>query len=606
MDNEAATAYARAIVTQNSCHLFAIAFLYWDHLITLDAEIRYLWRRPKSSGAFLFFGVRYGALLGNIPVTVFSFVNLSPPGFARSLRFTLPQLIISRCLLYGLMHEIFQVSIQVLVSAIMVQRMYALYSGDKRILWSLIATMTLLMVIILWLVQNEHSYFMVPVLSGCHPTMPRESSYHMAGAWGALFVFDTIIFALTIFNAYATRRKMGLGAHTDTGTCMPMHALIIRDGAMYFAAMALANLANITTFVIAGSLPLIPGTLATFATCISATMASRLVLNIHKQVDVNKGDDGDAEGNVPGRNLSIPGLRIHDYLHLLSISPLYWDYLITLDSEVGIVWKRARSASACWFFLVRYAGLVGNLPVTVFTFYTIPVKWFARLHFDAPREKLKSFPQLIVSIVMLIRIHALYGRNLRFLAGFLAMSLPLLAVIVWSVQSQGQRSDTVLGFPGCHTSSPQPSNYHLAAAWEGLFAYDCLVFGLTVFKTFSTWRRTGSEADHLPIHTLILRDGALYFAAMAMANLGNIITFYPILSGSLSTFASCMSVTLMARLMLNLHKTSEAGAHIDFDWNSAVVFDDRRVYSDVVFASECDAEPPADIDPETQRSYVPP
>ncbi|KAJ7466812.1 hypothetical protein B0H11DRAFT_2047772 [Mycena galericulata] len=292
-------------------------------------------------------------------------------------------------------------------------------------------------------------------------------------------------------------------------------------------------------------------------------------------------------------------IRIHDYLHLLSISPLYWDYLITLDSEVGIVWKRAWSASACWFFLVRYAGLVGNLPVTVFTFYTIPVKAFHTGH-----QIVLVGTQLIVSIVMLIRIHALYGRNLRFLAGFLAMSLPLLAVIVWSVQSQGQRSDTVLGFPGCHTSSPQPRCIlDLAAAWEGLFAYDCLVFGLTVFKTFSTWRRTGSEADHLPIHTLILRDG---LSAMAMANLGNIITFYPILSGSLSTFASCMSVTLMARLMLNLHKTSEAGAHIDFDWNSAVVFDDRRVYSDVVFASECDAEPPADIDPETQRSYVPP
>lgn len=34
------------------------------------------------------------------------------------------------------------------------------------------------------------------------------------------------------------------------------------------------------------------------------------------------------------------------------------------------------------------------------------------------------------------------------------------------------------------------------------------MFGLTVFKTYSTCRGTGSEARHLPIHTLILRDGA--------------------------------------------------------------------------------------------------
>lgn len=43
-----------------------------------DTEVQYLWPCPKSSGAFLFFAVRYGALLGNIPLTVFSFVSLSP------------------------------------------------------------------------------------------------------------------------------------------------------------------------------------------------------------------------------------------------------------------------------------------------------------------------------------------------------------------------------------------------------------------------------------------------------------------------------------------------------------------------------------------------
>ncbi|KAJ7466814.1 hypothetical protein B0H11DRAFT_1921704 [Mycena galericulata] len=272
------------------------AFLYWDHLITLDAEIRYLWRRPKSSGAFLFFGVRYGALLGNIPVTVFSFVNLSPPSASKCSFPVHDYIDFTFC---RPSHSLR------LAQAIMVQRMYALYSGDKRILWSLIATMTLLMVIILWLVQNEHSYFMVPVLSGCHPTMPRESC-------GSTEQYPPPTDRTADGHCFRYGGRVGRTLRIRYDHIRANDIQRVRDaaedgfGCAYgHGAMALANLANITTFV---SLPLIPGTLATFATCISATMASRLVLNIHKQVDVNKGDDGDAEGNVPGRNLSIPGL----------------------------------------------------------------------------------------------------------------------------------------------------------------------------------------------------------------------------------------------------------------------------------------------------------
>ncbi|KAJ7751503.1 hypothetical protein DFH07DRAFT_941624 [Mycena maculata] len=297
-------------------------------------------------------------------------------------------------------------------------------------------------------------------------------------------------------------------------------------------------------------------------------------------------------------------LYVHDWLHLLGISLMYWDFLVTLDDEINFLWKRACSARAYWFFAVRYSGLAGNIPVTVFTFYTIPAKRCYVYH--AGHQVVLVGTQIIVSIVMLVRIHALYGRNIRLLVSLIIISLPLLAVIFWSVT--GQQSAVVLGFRGCHTSMLQSSAYHLAAAWEALFIFDSLMFGLTIFKTYSTWRRTGSEASNLPIHTLILRDGAVYFAAMALANLFNILTFYlsgPILSGSLSTFASCVSVTMMARLMLNLHKTADAGSglvtHLDVDGavsgglGSPVVFRDWE---------ENPPSPREEGDPETQRDFV--
>ncbi|KAH9171083.1 hypothetical protein EDB89DRAFT_1193700 [Lactarius sanguifluus] len=64
---------------------------------------------------------------------------------------------------------------------------------------------------------------------------------------------------------------------------------------------------------------------------------------------------------------------------------------------------------------------------------------------------------------------------------------------------------------------------------------------------------------------VLLRDGALYFAVMALANLANIFTFYfsrPALKGFLSTPASCVSVTLCSRLVLHLYEVATPASSI--------------------------------------------
>ncbi|KAJ7790710.1 hypothetical protein B0H14DRAFT_3891050 [Mycena olivaceomarginata] len=191
-------------------------------------------------------------------------------------------------------------------------------------------------------------------------------------------------------------------------------------------------------------------------------------------------------------------------------------------------------------------------------------------------------------VVILVRIHALYDRNLRLLVSVLGISLPLLAFIFWSFLGEGSKSDPVLGLPGCHTSLPKSASFRafsalvspystanefldLAAAWEALFLYDTMMFGLTVFKTYSTWRWTDSESNNLPIHRLILRDG-VYLPFPTKFYVDYTSQRSPNLSGSLSTFASCMSVTLMARLMLNLYNAADAGNGelADFDSHCGV------------------------------------
>ncbi|TFY77166.1 hypothetical protein EWM64_g6850 [Hericium alpestre] len=113
------------------------------------------------------------------------------------------------------------------------------------------------------------------------------------------------------------------------------------------------------------------------------------------------------------------------------------------------------------------------------------------------------------------------------------------------------------------------SNYDvsdLAILWEAQAVFDLTVFVLTILKTLQTRRECMIEnvcGKGPQLTGVIFRDGASYFAAMVVCNVANILTFYlaePVLKGFLSTLATCISVTLMSRLMLNLY---EASTHVD-------------------------------------------
>ncbi|KAE9398761.1 hypothetical protein BT96DRAFT_1019978 [Gymnopus androsaceus JB14] len=149
------------------------------------------------------------------------------------------------------------------------------------------------------------------------------------------------------------------------------------------------------------------------------------------------------------------------------------------------------------------------------------------------------------------RIYALYGRSVRILSYMLGSGVTLAGVAVTDEKR-------------CKVQYVSD----LATAWEALFCYDSILFGFTLYQTHKS-RRSSTGMGHLrnPLVSLMLRDGAIYFAVMALANLANIMTFYltgtrmlqPFLRGGLSTFASVISVSMLSRIFLNLHSSAQTG-----------------------------------------------
>jgi len=188
--------------------------------------------------------------------------------------------------------------------------------------------------------------------------------------------------------------------------------------------------------------------------------------------------------------------------------------------------------------------------------------------------------QVFVCTLLTMRTWALYGRNIRVLLFMVGCAASLLGVASWSLVGQQSTFPTITA--GCHMALSDKTGIHIAVAWEALFVYDSLVLVLTLLKTYNARHRHNfTSTGRTNIVSLVLRDGAIYYAVMATANLANLLTFYladALLKGCLSSFASCLSVTMMSRLMLNLHSTATSGIFSTFptsDSSTGVAFTSR-------------------------------
>ncbi|KAF8890461.1 hypothetical protein BD779DRAFT_1799537, partial [Infundibulicybe gibba] len=249
-------------------------------------------------------------------------------------------------------------------------------------------------------------------------------------------------------------------------------------------------------------------------------------------------------------------ILLSGYLQIFAITFLYYDHFITFGGEVKYLWSRPKRPSTYWFFLNRYFSFSMNIMVTLFEFATLDPK--SCNQYGLVRELLLVINQIIVSILITLRVYALYGCSFRVIGTLVITGGVLISISCWVLFAQ--KSAPAQQVSGCHMISLDTS-IRIAGAWEAVFVYDSIIFALTLAKT---WQERRNVAIHkrLPVITLLLRDGVIYFAVMALANLANILTFYfcgPFLRGGLSTFSSSISATMMSRFMLNLHESASVG-----------------------------------------------
>ncbi|THU94445.1 hypothetical protein K435DRAFT_798873 [Dendrothele bispora CBS 962.96] len=239
--------YDRVLFDMSTHDGFSV-FLYYDHILTFPMEVKFLWSHLGFNGKSLFLLNRYYSVLGSVVVTYSMFSNaLTPKVF---------QLVV----IWRGSWLTTYLAEGVIVSLILSLRIWAIYNFNQKLL----AFLNIFLVILLGLscfsvFFNYHSSIRaVTSGEGCHSRLEFITSIRKfnlcqylrkedisilnleaAGAWEALFLYDTLLLTLLLYKGFKTRRELGR---------LPLLEIILRDGALCYIAMTLVIVANIFTF----------------------------------------------------------------------------------------------------------------------------------------------------------------------------------------------------------------------------------------------------------------------------------------------------------------------------------------------------------------------
>ncbi|KAF9485255.1 hypothetical protein BDN70DRAFT_871667 [Pholiota conissans] len=245
-------------------------------------------------------------------------------------------------------------------------------------------------------------------------------------------------------------------------------------------------------------------------------------------------------------------ILVNNCVGAASFALLYYDYLLTLPTEVSRFWNSRRLTwASSLFYGNRYISLIGHVPVMFQYFWTSPdlktCKALSSFH-----QYLAVLIQIIVGIILIIRTYALYGCNRFILLLLCSCALTVIVYGIWCVMSQQSPNYTVddLLPNSCLLPVFESLSSRLASAWTGMLCFDILIFCMTLYKSLTSRNDGNSNILHV-----MLRDGTIYFGVMMCFCVTILLSFHfsPLYSKGVTTIlTNVISSTMASRLMLNI------------------------------------------------------
>jgi len=247
---------------------------------------------------------------------------------------------------------------------------------------------------------------------------------------------------------------------------------------------------------------------------------------------------------------------------------LTWDILITMEDEVEHVWNKPFVLTSYLYVFVRYWAWIAQ--VALMNGVDTIVTSQKQLNMDQCRAWLTwqtvstEIEMAAVELILILRVHALYGRSRRilcFLLGLAAFEFITMSASL-AVSIRGSQSNA-----SCETRLPRA----IIAYAVSICLFEALLFFMTLWKVTLGMRHRWRNIHVLRV---LLRDGLWAFALVFVVILANALVI-SLVKNELS--AVCLPWLLTStsfagyRLLLNLRKIGHEPSTQDLDEDHSAI-----------------------------------
>ncbi|KAH8828630.1 hypothetical protein DL96DRAFT_1012758 [Flagelloscypha sp. PMI_526] len=258
--------------------------------------------------------------------------------------------------------------------------------------------------------------------------------------------------------------------------------------------------------------------------------------------------------------LEVDAIDLAFKFYLSALSILIWDWLLTLDLEIRLVWPNKLSVGKVLFFLARYLPFVDILVGIIFSkkvdagtdgrACSIIYAWMIWL---------EVFGIHVVQVILILRTWALYGRNKWVLAGLVAMLFVtvafcgttdqlLLKSIVWA-------GPAFSGISGCIVIRADDLRVRLAGNYLAIMALESIILLALLFRVMKL-RKVSSAS---PLINIIYQDGLLFYFFVFVVSIVNVVTVFTVpqaYCAVLILFQRAMHSVAASRILLDIRQVA--------------------------------------------------
>lgn len=257
-----------------------------------------------------------------------------------------------------------------------------------------------------------------------------------------------------------------------------------------------------------------------------------------------------------------------DCAYIASLCFYLFDFCLTFDQQVRFLWGCSLSIPSVLLALLHFSAMLGGISqigLDIALSCKSEGVWYY-IDYGAA-----IVLEIVTAAISALRVYAINGRSCKLPS--LIFALYIIPNIVQSTYSKITTKATDVPQVGCALieSNPKVMNGIYIASASAVLTANILVLGATWYHTFTVKKLAHAVGHKATLATLLLRDGTIYFGALLVLDVLEVVSNYSDTFVVFAAFPNSFTAVILTHFFINLRSAADPS-----QWSSTASMSDLQ------------------------------